>query len=510
MKSFYTVFLICSVFIFFGCEDFNDGSDSSGDDFEYHAYVESLLDIVDEWDIIIDDIDDIVEMLEEEQTRVPVDSEDYQSLKSKISEIKDRLSDALSYKLEILKVASQILTESDSKLAEYAIKDIEANLKKMENEIQTIGEILVGIDFDFYNDELSREISDIIDVIDDTISSGSQGNQDTPGGDGNEGPGEDIGEDPVLPEDTRNVKMITINDGWAGTRRIIEFEYDSDGRMISSEILDEEASYKCNYEYDTIGELHIDIIEKYEGDNYEEQYSSILKIDENGRTESMQSDGTEYKFFYSDKGYLTKIEMNNSGETFSYVYKYQGDYPCSISFCSPRSSEDVFDLNGWYDNKYDSGNINIDLNRVFIPMMYSDSPEIVYSFFNLGRVGAYLPERINTWGGHYNLGTHCPDDITYDEEYTYTVTKTYDEYESYDDYLYTVPIDTYFFNSDGYPTGFESVISCSKRKLEVTFGAGEVIGEDENGKIYKVVEKDSKTTDMGSVEFKFSAVIEYI
>lgn len=499
MKRLLGFILTCCLFFFSSCIDPSD-KDNNGGNTEYHEYVESLLDHVEDWDGVIGEISQIVEMLEDELTRLPSGSKDARSLKSKIDEIKDRLSDVMSYKSEILKVAAQILLESDSKLAEYALKEVEADLKEMVKEIQAIGEILGSISLDFHNEALDQKISDIRDVISDTASS------DSPGEGGNEG----SEEDPELPADVRNVKKITIDDGWYGARRVIEFEYDSEGRLVSSEILDEDGIiYICDYDYSVNGELHLSINEKSADEDNGGQYAAVLKIDENGRADSMQEEGCEYKFSYSDKGYLTEIEINNSGDSFKYIYGYQDDYMSSVTFESPWS-DDVIDFDGLYGNRYDSGRINIDLNRVFIPMLYSDSPAIAYSFFNLGRMGAYLPERIHTWGGSYNLGTHCPDHITYDAEYTYTVTKIYYEYDSYEEQFYTVPVDTYAFDSEGYPTGFESVISCTECKLEVTYGAGEVVGEDDNGKIYEVVEKNSKTTEDGSAEFQFSAEIEYV
>lgn len=503
MKSFFSVLLTCCVFLLSGCMDPADKNDANGNNMEYHEYVESLLDDVEDWDVIVSEISEIVEILEDELTRMPAGSEESESLKSNIEEIKERLSDVLMYKSEILKVSAQILLESDSKLAAYAIKDIEANLKGMVDEIQAIGEILGSIALNLDNKTLNQIISDIRDMIGDTAA---PDNPDNPDGEDNEG-SEDDGQ---VSAGLRHVRKITIDDGWYGAQRVIEFEYDSEGRLISSEILDEEGiTYTCDYDYSVDGELHLAFNESYAGEDNAEQYDAVLKINENGRAYSMQEEGTEYRFSYSDKGYLTAIEVDDSESVFKYVYDYQDDCMSSLTFQSPWG-DDVVDFNGLYGNRYDAGKINIDLNRVFIPLLYSDTPAIVYSFFDLGRMGAYLPERIHTWGGNYNLGTYCPDGTTYDADYTYTVTKTYDEYDPYEDHLYTVPIDTYLFDSDGYPVGFESVVCCTKRKLEVTYGAGEVVGEDENGKIYEVVEKDSKTTDVGSVEFNFSADIEYI
>ena len=141
MKRLLGFILTCCLFFFSSCIDPSD-KDNNGGNTEYHEYVESLLDHVEDWDGVIGEISQIVEMLEDELTRLPSGSKDARSLKSKIDKIKDRLSDVMSYKSEILKVAAQILLESDSKLAEYALKEVEADLKEMVKEIQAIGEIL--------------------------------------------------------------------------------------------------------------------------------------------------------------------------------------------------------------------------------------------------------------------------------------------------------------------------------------------------------------------------------
>lgn len=338
-----------------------------------------------------------------------------------------------------------------------------------------------------------------------------------------------IGSFELLVEQLKRVKKITRHEQIPGVEFnwIYEFEYDSRGRNTSSKILviEDGDSYGVHYTYDYSTNGVVSVNESYEDNGeLEEEQTYNINVDDRGRA-------TNYNYTWEDNWgddtyedihiYNYSMEFDYSEEGFLKSYYYSYDYwsvSVEYTYLDGRITEMFIDRNDDYDSlismdesftsDHKVKRTSFDINKAINPYIYPEENLTLCSTVNIGTIGDYYFDRMYVESIFYYDSVNIPiDDYTYDANYKKTITVKDYYYEGMDDELETLPITTANYDKDGYPVEFIADIREYEGEIEVTYAAGDILWEEEDGPIYEVVEVDRKIISKGPATSVGSATI---
>lgn len=339
-----------------------------------------------------------------------------------------------------------------------------------------------------------------------------------------------IGSFELLVEQLKRVKKITRHEQMPGVEFnwIYEFEYDSRGRITSSKVteIEDGDSYGVHYTYDYSTNGVVSVNERFidNGELEEEQTTYILNVDDRGRV-------TNYDYTWEDNWgddtyedihiYHYSVTLDYNEEGFLNSWYESGDdgvYGREYTYLDGRTTEMFIDRDGDYDSlihldesftsDHKVKHTSFDINKAINPEFYPDSELIWFSNINIGTIGDYYFDRMYVESIFYYDSVDIPIyDYTYDANYKKTITVKDYYYEGMDDELETLPITTANYDKDGYPVEFIADIREYEGEIEVTYAAGDILWEEEDGPVYEVVEVDRKIISKGPATSVGSATI---
>lgn len=339
-----------------------------------------------------------------------------------------------------------------------------------------------------------------------------------------------IGSFELLTEQLKRVKKITRHEQMPGVEFnwIYEFEYDSRGRITSSKVteIEDGDSYGVHYTYDYSTNGVVSVNERFidNGELEEEQTTYILNVDDRGRV-------TNYDYTWEDNWgddtyedihiYHYSVTLDYSEEGFLNSWYESGDdgvYGIEYTYLDGRITEMFIDREGDYDSlihldesftsDHKVKHTSFDINKAINPEFYPDGELIWFSNINIGTIGDYYFDRMYVESIFYYDSVDIPiDDYTYDANYKKTITVKDYYYEGMDDELETLPITTATYDKDSYPVEFIADVREYEGEMEITYAAGDILWEEEDGPIYEVVEVDRKIISKGPATSVGSATI---
>lgn len=344
-----------------------------------------------------------------------------------------------------------------------------------------------------------------------------------------------VGSFELTVEEVRLVKRITRTEKVLDNEMtlIYDFTYDNN-RIVESKLNyiedDDSEVYRYTYDYSTKGKV---FVEEYWNEMLEQTYE--INVDKRGNAvnfgyiweDEMWENGEEtivtYNYVvdltYTPEGYLSGWSETENGNL---------QYVVSLDYADGRLNKWGIDRKG-EDEDYDttimlngfSGNLELkntsyDLNRAL--MFYVMVPEVEMMAFgavNTGTYGKYYFDRMFV-EGLWDLVVPPNVMVSYptpDANYREVVTYSTYEVEGLKEDYETLPITTVNCDAEGYPTEFIVDIRASKITHTITYGAGEVVWEDEyeGTTYYKIVELDRQTTEEGVTSVgKATLTVEYV
>lgn len=307
---------------------------------------------------------------------------------------------------------------------------------------------------------------------------------------------------------TRHEKALDVEFSW-----IYEFEYDSRGRNTLSKVteIEDGDSYGVHYTYDYSTNGVATVNERfYDNDELDEEQTYVLNVDNKGRVTNYDYTwednigSEEYEDIYI---YHYSVTADYSKEGFLNSWYESGDdggYGVEYTYLDGRITAIYVDRDGDYDSlihldesftsDHKVKHTSFDINKAIIPAFYPDSELIWFSNINIGTIGDYYFNRMYTECVYYWDGGDMPNReySTRDANYKKTLTIKDIYYEGMDDEMESLPITTANYDKDGYPIEFIADIRQYDAEVEVTYEAGEILWEDEDGPLYEVVEVDRK------------------
>lgn len=326
----------------------------------------------------------------------------------------------------------------------------------------------------------------------------------------------------ISEEAVRRIKKITRHENIPGIEMnwLYEFEYDTKGNITSSKITiveDEqriEALYTCDYSTEGVASITESIY--YDGELYWEPTTYKINIDSRGYITSYdyQTSGYDGEIWYytatsdySEEGFLESWfesgEDKSSGINYSYLdgrlieiffnYDYIGyTYQTTIdeSFTSDRKIMPTA----------------FDINKALIPE-FCPNELFISGAVNSGTLGNYYFDRMYVESLLFYSDEIDRSEYTQDANYNETITSKVIYYENFEEDFVTIPVITANYDKDGYPIEFIADVRECEAEMEITYAAGEIIYENEDGPVYEVVEVDRKIISQGSSTSVGSATI---
>lgn len=317
-------------------------------------------------------------------------------------------------------------------------------------------------------------------------------------------------------EQLMRVKKITRHEKIPGVEFywIYEFEYDSRGRTTSSKVTLIEDDGYCTehlytYDYSTNGVVSINERAYEDGELFEEQTYNI-NVDDRGRAtnynytwEDNWGDDTyedihiynySMRFDYSEEGFLKSYYNSSDDWSVSVEYTYLDGRITEMFIDRDDDYDSLISMDESFTSDHKVKRTSFDINKAINPFIYPDENLILGSTVNIGTIGDYYFDRMYVESIFYYgySGDMSIDYYTYDANYKKTITIEDYYYEGLDDELETLPITTANYDKDGYPVEFIADIRQSNVEIEVTYAAGDILWEDEEGPVYEVVEVDRK------------------
>ena len=321
-------------------------------------------------------------------------------------------------------------------------------------------------------------------------------------------------------EPVRLVKKITRHEKIHGAEAymIYEFEHDGRGNVISSKVtLTEDEYYEeylFTYDYSTNGVVYVNGRTNYDGDFHEEQ-TYKMNVDDRGYVSNYDytwEDGGEIwyhtaTFDYSEEGFLENY--CNSSDDWSVTLEY--------TYLDGRITEMFIDRDDDYDSSISIDNsftsdreikrTSFDINKVLIPWFYPEETLTIYSSVNIGTLGGYYFDRMTIESFFYEIWNEDRIYQTDDANYKGTSTLNVVYCEDYEEDFCTLPVTTATYDKDGYPVELIADVREYEGEMEITYAAGDILWEEEDGPIYEVVEVDRKIISKGPATSVGSATI---
>lgn len=141
----------------------------------------------------------------------------------------------------------------------------------------------------------------------------------------------------------------------------MDFTYDTDGRV--ARIIRNERDYNNDitnitykFNYDVVGEIQVEEIEKEQGSDYTETENYTVKLDSRSNAVEVRrnsDNGPMARFGYTDDVRLAKMEEFEYGElAYTNVITYKDGLMSKLEFKSKYGSNDVIDIDAsWFANK---------------------------------------------------------------------------------------------------------------------------------------------------------------
>lgn len=328
--------------------------------------------------------------------------------------------------------------------------------------------------------------------------------------------GGEIPEEPV-----RLVKKITRHENIPGAEInwLYEFEHDTKGNITSSKVTlieDEDCrEYLYTCDYSTNGVVSVNERKYYDGELYEEQ---TYKIDVDSRGYATNYDYTwedngeiwyyTATFDYSEEGFLERWFVNGEDdEYFGINYSYLDGCLMEHSYFSDGDYNEMYRVDESFTSDREVKSTSFDINKALLPWFHPDEYLLILGAVNIGTLGDYYFNKMNVEVVFYEAPSSGGIFYTRDANYKETITIKDRHYEGLDNATDTLPITTANYDKDGYPVEFIADIREYDIEAEVTYEAGEIIYEDQDGPIYDVVEVDRKIINKGPATSVGSATI---
>ena len=165
----------------------------------------------------------------------------------------------------------------------------------------------------------------------------------------------------IVYEEKDNSSVDTNGTPYDGLE-VMDFAYDSDGRVVR--IIDEDVTpgsddrytYTTKFNYDVVGEIHVEEVEKEQGSDYTETENYTVKLDSRGNAVEVSrigDDGPMARFGYTDDVRLAKIEEFEYGElAYTNIITYKDGLMSKLETKSKYNGNDVIDIDAsWFANK---------------------------------------------------------------------------------------------------------------------------------------------------------------
>lgn len=332
-----------------------------------------------------------------------------------------------------------------------------------------------------------------------------------------------IGTFELISEPERLVKKITRTEQVLDEELtwICEFEYDNTVIIGSkfSEIDDDEV-YGCRftYDYSTKGKLLVDM---YYFDGSDEEFEQTYEINTGYKGNVLnyeyawEDGGVVYNYVgdctYSPEGYFTSWSETYGEETYGIKLSYVDGRLNRADIYRGNGDDDYIMLSGFSGNR-ELKSTNYDLNKALCPYFFDDEL-FAFSAVKTGTFGKYYLDQMlveSCWNMDvpYDVYHGTTTDANYKDVTTYS---TY-EFEGLNDDFGTLPITSVSCDKEGYPTEFVADVRGRETKVTITLGAGNVVWEDEYEGItyYEIVEVDRQETSGSFASIgKASVVVEY-
>lgn len=318
-------------------------------------------------------------------------------------------------------------------------------------------------------------------------------------------------------EPVRLVKKITRHEKIHGAEAymIYEFEHDGRGNVISSKVTGDYVEYLCTYDYSTNGVVSVNVRTNYDGELLVEQTYKI-NVDDRGYVSNYdytwEDEGEIWyytaTFDYSEEGFLERWLVNGEDdEYFGINYSYLDGCLMELSFFGDGDYNEMYRVDDSFTSDQEVKRTSFDINKALISWFYPDETLTLYSTVNIGTLGGYYFDRMNIESFHYDIWDEDRIYQTYDANYKETSTFKFVYCEDYEEDFYTLPVTTATYDKDGYPVEFIADIREYEGEIEATYAAGDIMWEEEDGPVYKVVEVDRKIISKGPATSVGSATI---
>lgn len=321
-------------------------------------------------------------------------------------------------------------------------------------------------------------------------------------------------------EPVRLVKKITRHEKIHGAEAymIYEFEHDGRGNVISSKVtLTEDEYYEeylFTYDYSTNGVVSVNGRTNYDGDFHEEQ-TYKMNVDDRGYVSNYDytwEDGGEIWYYtatfdYSEEGFLENYYNSSDDWSVSVEYTYLDGRITAMSIDRDGDYDSLIHLDESFTSDHKLKRTSFDINKALIPWFYPEETLTLYSTVNIGTLGGYYFDRMTIESFFYEIWNEDRIYQTDDANYKGTSTLKVVYCEDYEEDFCTLPVTTATYDKDGYPVEFIADVREYEGEMEITYAAGDILWEDEEGPVYEVVEVDRKIISKGPATSVGSATI---
>lgn len=321
-------------------------------------------------------------------------------------------------------------------------------------------------------------------------------------------------------EPARLVKKITRHEKIHGAEAymIYEFEHDGRGNVISSKVTQIEdeyyEEYLFTYDYSTNGVVSVNGRTNYDGDFHEEQ-TYKMNVDDRGYVSNYDytwEDGGEIWYYtatfdYSEEGFLKNYYNSSDDWSVSVEYTYLDGRITEMFIDRDDDYDSLIHLDESFTSDHNIKRASFDINKALIPWFYPEETLTLYSAVNIGTLGGYYFDRMTIESFFYEIWNEDRIYQTDDANYKGTSTLKVVYCEDYEEDFCTLPVTTATYDKDGYPVEFIADVREYEGEIEVTYAAGDILWEEEDGPIYEVVEVDRKIISKGPATSVGSATI---
>lgn len=321
-------------------------------------------------------------------------------------------------------------------------------------------------------------------------------------------------------EPVRLVKKITRHEKIHGAEfyMIYEFEHDGRGNVISSKVTLKEEDEYCEeylytYDYTTNGVVSVNERTYNDGELQEEQ-TYKMNVDDRGCVSNYDytwEDGGEIWYYtatfdYSEEGFLERWFVNGEDDEYYGInYSYLDGCLMEHSYFGDEVYNDTIDESFTSDREIKR--TSFDINKALIPWFYPEEIPLTFGAVNIGTLGGYYFDRMTIESFFYEIWNEDRIYQTDDANYKGTSTLKVVYCEDYEGDFCTLPVTTATYDKDGYPVEFIADVLEYESEMEITYAAGDILWENEEGPIYEVVEVDRKIISKGTATSVGSATI---